>query len=33
MAGALLVWYGVPLLHPDPFALFLLAVVACARFL
>jgi len=33
VAGALLVWYGVPLLHADPFAIFMLAVVACARFL
>jgi PAS domain S-box-containing protein len=33
MGGALLVWAGVPLLHQDPFALFLLSVVACARFL
>jgi PAS domain S-box-containing protein len=33
VAGALLVWYGVPLLHRDAFSIFLLAVVACARFL
>jgi two-component system, chemotaxis family, CheB/CheR fusion protein len=33
VAGALMVWLGVPLLHHDPFAIFLLAVVACARFL
>ncbi len=26
-------WLGVPLLQRDPFAIFLLAVVACARFL
>ena len=31
--GALLVWLGVPLLRHDPFSIFLLAVVACARFL
>jgi len=33
VGGALAVWLGVPLLHHDPFAIFLLAVVACARFL
>lgn len=33
VAAALLVWLVVPLLHQDPFVLFLLAVVACARFL
>lgn len=32
-AVALLIWFGSPLLHTDPFAIFLLAVVACARFL
>jgi|SRR5215469_1615842 len=30
---ALAIWFGSPLLHPDPFSIFLLAVVACARFL
>jgi PAS domain S-box-containing protein len=33
VVAALLVWSGVPLLHQDPFAIFLLAVVASARFL
>jgi two-component system, chemotaxis family, CheB/CheR fusion protein len=33
VAGALVVWLLVPLMHQDPFAIFLLAVVACARFL
>jgi len=32
-AVALLIWFGSPLLHADPFSIFLLAVVACARFL
>ena len=30
---ALLIWFVSPLLHTEPFAIFLLAVVACARFL
>jgi len=32
-AVALLIWFGSPLLHSDPFAIFLLAVVASAQFL
>jgi PAS domain S-box-containing protein len=30
---ALLLWFVSPLMHRDPFAIFLLAAVACARFL